>query len=195
MLRQGLLAGEEQRANPVQIAEILYTLGFAIRGQVGVVSPSSTNTFEILLLCVWENSSQLVHFSFSIDNSREVQDDAESLNVLISRSTLYWESNFALWRLPAVSSTIGNWCWSSNGQRYLPGHFTYTFCNTIPTGSQGKLEEADALLLRAIGVQEKALGPEHPELAASLSSRANVLQAQVTDRALSAASVRCCKNS
>ena len=47
-------------------------------------------------------------------------------------------------------------------------------------GSQSKDEEADALLQRAIGIVEKALGPHHPELAVSLSNRAHVLQAQVT---------------
>ena len=46
-------------------------------------------------------------------------------------------------------------------------------------GSQGKHDEADALLLRAIGIQEKALGPDHPDVAASLSNRVTVLQAQV----------------
>ena len=46
-------------------------------------------------------------------------------------------------------------------------------------GRQGKLEEADELLLRAIGIQEEALGPDHWRLASSLSSRAIVLQAQV----------------
>ena len=43
---------------------------------------------------------------------------------------------------------------------------------------QGKLEEADPLLLRAIKIQEKALGPDHPSLAASLGTRALVVQAQ-----------------
>ena len=41
------------------------------------------------------------------------------------------------------------------------------------------MDEADELLRRAIGIQEKALGPDHPGLASSLSSRADVLQAQV----------------
>ena len=46
-------------------------------------------------------------------------------------------------------------------------------------GAQGNYGEADALLLRAIGIQEKALGPDHPHLAASLGNRANVFRAQV----------------
>ena len=44
---------------------------------------------------------------------------------------------------------------------------------------QGKLEEADPLLVRAIEIQENALGPDHPSLANSLGTRAMVLQAQV----------------
>lgn len=48
-------------------------------------------------------------------------------------------------------------------------------------GSQGKFEEADALLLRAIGIREDALGPDHPNVAVLLSNRAGVLQAQVID--------------
>ena len=50
---------------------------------------------------------------------------------------------------------------------------------TAALGSQGKHGEADALHLRAIGIQEKALGPDHPDLAKSLGNRANVLKAQV----------------
>ena len=46
-------------------------------------------------------------------------------------------------------------------------------------GWQGKLEEADELLLRAIGIQEKTLGPDDWRLADSLSIRANVLHVQV----------------
>ena len=46
-------------------------------------------------------------------------------------------------------------------------------------GSQGKYEEADVLYLRAIRIQEEALSPDHPELAISLGSRAQVLEAQV----------------
>ncbi|CAM9222589.1 unnamed protein product [Pylaiella littoralis] len=43
---------------------------------------------------------------------------------------------------------------------------------------QGKFNEADALLLRVIAIQESTLGPDHPELAASFNERANVLGAQ-----------------
>lgn len=48
-------------------------------------------------------------------------------------------------------------------------------------GSQGKLEEADALYPRAVGVQEKTLGPDHLQLAASLFNWGKVLLAQVID--------------
>lgn len=45
--------------------------------------------------------------------------------------------------------------------------------------TQGKIEEADLLLLRAIRIQEMSLGLDNPALAASLGSRARVLHAQV----------------
>lgn len=45
--------------------------------------------------------------------------------------------------------------------------------------TQGKYAEADPLYLRAIGIEEKHLGPDHPSLASSLANRANLLQAQV----------------
>ena len=46
-------------------------------------------------------------------------------------------------------------------------------------GGQGKVDEADALLVRAIEIQEHTLGPDHPSLANSLGTRATVLKAQV----------------
>lgn len=48
-----------------------------------------------------------------------------------------------------------------------------------PLDPQGKHEEADALLLKAIGIQENALGANHPALAISLYNRASVLHEQV----------------
>ena len=44
---------------------------------------------------------------------------------------------------------------------------------------QGKLEEAGLLLARAIAIQERALGPDHPSLASTLDDRATLLSAQV----------------
>ena len=41
------------------------------------------------------------------------------------------------------------------------------------------MDEADALLARAIEIKERTLGPDHPSLANSLSTRANILKAQV----------------
>ena len=64
-------------------------------------------------------------------------------------------------------------------QGHLSDGFAIAFPVTAALGSQGKHGEANALLLRAIGIEEKALGPDHPELAISLRSRANVLLAQV----------------
>ena len=51
--------------------------------------------------------------------------------------------------------------------------------DVIGRARQGKLDEADPLLERAIEIQEKALGPDHPNVALSLGGRAMVLQAQV----------------
>ncbi|CAN0141647.1 unnamed protein product, partial [Ectocarpus sp. 8 AP-2014] len=41
---------------------------------------------------------------------------------------------------------------------------------------QGKYEEADVLNTRAIEIQEKALGPDHPSLATSLTTRSWLLK-------------------
>lgn len=45
---------------------------------------------------------------------------------------------------------------------------------------QGKNAEADPLLVRAIRIGEKSLGPDHPDLAAWLNNRAGVLIRQVS---------------
>ena len=68
------------------------------------------------------------------------------------------------------------------------------FSVMIALDSQGKYQEADELYLRAIGMQEKALGSNHPDLAASLGSRALLFQSQVTIIFLSGG-VSICKNS
>ena len=44
---------------------------------------------------------------------------------------------------------------------------------------QGEYAKAGELYERSQAIQEKVLGPEHPELAATLHSRADLLQAQV----------------
>lgn len=44
---------------------------------------------------------------------------------------------------------------------------------------QGKYDEAEPLYVRAIAIVEKALGPEHPDLAVWLRNRAALLQKQV----------------
>lgn len=50
-----------------------------------------------------------------------------------------------------------------------------------PTGSllQGKFAKAEPLFRRSLAMQEKALGPEHPDVAASLNNCANALRGQV----------------
>lgn len=44
---------------------------------------------------------------------------------------------------------------------------------------KGKYEEADPFFLRAIGIEEKAPGPDHPNLVAWLKNRAELLKKQV----------------
>lgn len=44
---------------------------------------------------------------------------------------------------------------------------------------QGKYTEADPLYLRAIEIRERVLGADHPDLAISLSTRGQLLRAQV----------------
>lgn len=44
---------------------------------------------------------------------------------------------------------------------------------------QGKYAEAEALYERSQAILEKALGPEHPDVAGILNERAGLLQAQV----------------
>ncbi|CAN0490241.1 unnamed protein product, partial [Scytosiphon promiscuus] len=43
---------------------------------------------------------------------------------------------------------------------------------------QGKYQEAYTIYLRAIGIVEEALGPDHPSLVSGLASRAQALNAQ-----------------
>ena len=44
---------------------------------------------------------------------------------------------------------------------------------------QGKFAEAERLYERCQGIEDKVLGPEHPDLATTLDDRANLLQSQV----------------
>ena len=50
---------------------------------------------------------------------------------------------------------------------------------TLPTYIQGKYADAEPLYARATEIWEKALGPEHPSLAAALNNRAGLLKSQV----------------
>ena len=45
--------------------------------------------------------------------------------------------------------------------------------------SQGKYAEAEPLYERSQAIREKALGPEHPDVAQSLNNRAFLLKSQV----------------
>lgn len=44
---------------------------------------------------------------------------------------------------------------------------------------QGKYEQADRLYIQAIEILERALGPDHPQVATGLSNRAGLLKSQV----------------
>lgn len=44
---------------------------------------------------------------------------------------------------------------------------------------QGEYDEAGRLFERSLAIREKALGPEHPDVAASFNNRAAVLESQV----------------
>lgn len=46
--------------------------------------------------------------------------------------------------------------------------------------TQGKYAEAGLLYERSLAIQEKALGPEHPDMATSLNNWAVLLKIQVT---------------
>ena len=49
-------------------------------------------------------------------------------------------------------------------------------CFTPISQDQGKLDEAEELTRRALAVWEKALGPDHPTVAAGLNNLAGLLQ-------------------
>ena len=59
-----------------------------------------------------------------------------------------------------------------------PGCFTPSFSVMAARGTQGKYNEADALLQTVIGAQEKAL-PGHLVLSSNFSNRAKVLKEKV----------------
>ncbi len=44
------------------------------------------------------------------------------------------------------------------------------------TGAQGRYAEAEPLFQRALAIDEKALGPEHPDVAQSLENYAALLR-------------------
>ena len=46
--------------------------------------------------------------------------------------------------------------------------------------SQGKPEEAEPLYKRAVAVWEKALGPDHPNVASGLNNQAELLRQMVS---------------
>lgn len=78
----------------------------------------------------------------------------------------------ALWS--AVPLTIGN------AETAVFGQLISLYCNVRNTlVCQGNLGEADSLLVRAIDIQENALGRDHPSLTMALGVRSGVFIAQV----------------
>ena len=62
---------------------------------------------------------------------------------------------------------------------FVDMHATSTLSKCSVT-FQGRLDEADPLFERSLAIWEKVLGPDHPNVAASLNNRAELLQAQVS---------------
>lgn len=58
-------------------------------------------------------------------------------------------------------------------------YFTSTFMSSLTKHCQGRYSEADGVYVRAIGIMEKASGPDHQYHARTLSSRAGLLRKQV----------------
>ena len=69
---------------------------------------------------------------------------------------------------------------------YVSPHFAYHSLAHEPIllsnayYCQGKYAEAEVLYKRCQAIREKVLGPEHPDLASTLQSRASLLHTQVT---------------
>ena len=52
-------------------------------------------------------------------------------------------------------------------------------CLCVSTAAQGKYDEAEPLCKRALAIDEKALGAEHPRVAARLNNLGSLLQGRV----------------
>ena len=72
----------------------------------------------------------------------------------------------------------------------------FTFPSTLFVTFQGNYDEAGKLYERSLAIREKALGPNHPDVAESLNNTARLLKAQVRAvRMLKdfSCGARCCK--
>ena len=74
-----------------------------------------------------------------------------------------------------VNLSCCSWCHSR-----LHGRRSYSYLRTRPNITQGKLEEAGSLVVRAINIEENTLGADHPEVAASICNLAVLVWSQVT---------------
>lgn len=77
-------------------------------------------------------------------------------------------------------SVVGSFNVGRDGHRWELGSINVGVCHTANTLiSQGKYNEANPLSMRAVDIVERALGPDHPDLAGILFSRANLMKDQV----------------
>lgn len=80
-------------------------------------------------------------------------------------------------------SLENNWAWLlkqySSAFLGLICHWNTDRFTLLSTACQGKYVEAERLYERSQVLYEKALGPEHPDLAITLNDRAELLRAQV----------------
>jgi hypothetical protein len=59
----------------------------------------------------------------------------------------------------------------------LPFTVSSTACEIFAAKATNRLEEAEPLMRRALAIDEKSYGPDHPEVAGALNSLANLLKA------------------
>lgn len=77
-------------------------------------------------------------------------------------------------------STTGCGCRALDPPRVSACLRLTTFLLLLLATFQGKYEEAEPLFERSLAIREKALGPDHPDVAESLNNWAGLLEIQVT---------------
>lgn len=66
-----------------------------------------------------------------------------------------------------------------NAEEVLHYALSLLLCTRKFSASQGKYDEADSLILRAIEIEESIFGPDHLQHALNLNIRAGILKSQV----------------